>query len=146
MICRYCSISIYRMLHVKHDLIFIVLFLFYAFKLQVHLLLTSSRVTVCTETELWQKLSLVALFRKVFCPCFFDDLLQGQTEDSLRQHLMNLLSDKASYEAAAKVQFICLVDSCSFWNLLSANATILSLAVLLFVLVAVVPVFSSWCV
>ena len=32
------------------------------------------------------------------------DLLQGQTEDSLRQHLMNLLSDKASYEAAAKVQ------------------------------------------
>ena len=31
-------------------------------------------------------------------------LLQGQTEESLRQHLMNLLSDKASYEAAAKVQ------------------------------------------
>jgi len=30
--------------------------------------------------------------------------LQGQTEDSLQQHLMNLLSDKASYEAAAKVQ------------------------------------------
>jgi len=32
------------------------------------------------------------------------DQLQGQTEDSLQQHLMNLLSDKASYEAAAKVQ------------------------------------------
>jgi len=32
------------------------------------------------------------------------DRLQGQTEDSLQQHLMNLLSDKASYEAAAKVQ------------------------------------------
>ena len=40
----------------------------------------------------------------VFC-----DLLQNQSKDGLREHLMNLLSDKASYEAAAKV---CLVDSC----------------------------------
>jgi len=30
--------------------------------------------------------------------------LQGQTEDSLQQQLMNLLSDKSSYEAATKVQ------------------------------------------
>jgi len=30
-------------------------------------------------------------------------LLQSQTEDSLRQHITDLLSDKASYEASAKV-------------------------------------------
>jgi len=31
------------------------------------------------------------------------DQLQNQTEDTLHHQLMNLLSDKANYEAAAKV-------------------------------------------
>jgi len=35
---------------------------------------------------------------------FFFEPLQSQTEDNLRQRLMSLLSDKASYEAAAKVR------------------------------------------
>jgi len=46
---------------------------------------------------------------KRHCQCF--DLLQGQTDDSLHMQVMSLLSDKSSYEAAAKVQ---LHLSCRF--------------------------------